>query len=424
MKIAVIGSGISGLAAASFLGQRHELTLYEQDRRVGGHTNTVDIDTAAGPLSIDTGFIVCNPVNYPNFYPLLDSLGVERQNTDMSLGVSVENGRIEWAGDEDLSKIFAQPSLMFSPTHIRMLLAVMRLNKRVKQCLTEDDLPDITLGEFLDREGLPMSLRVRYLAAMAGPVWSTSTRGVMNFPFPFFARFFDAHGLLNVYERPQWQVVRGGSKTYVDKLMAGFRGELRVSTAVRAIHRDADGVRVRDADAERRYDAVVCATHTDQALAMLDDADESERAVLAAIPYTENDAYLHTDESLMPRRRRAWSSWNALLAEDALSDTPIGVSYWMNQLQSIPGPVNYIVSLNPPRPPRADSVLYQTRYAHPQYGSGILQSQAALREIQGRRQVWWAGAWTGYGFHEDGLKSGLRAVQGLDPACLPDWAAL
>ncbi|MCH9828316.1 MAG: FAD-dependent oxidoreductase [Gammaproteobacteria bacterium] len=424
MKIAVIGSGISGLAAATFLGQRHELTLYEQDRRVGGHTNTVDIDTAAGLVSIDTGFIVCNPVNYPNFYPLLDSLGVERQNTDMSLGVSVENGRIEWAGDEDLSKIFAQPSLMFSPTHIRMLLAVMRLNKRVKQCLTEDDLPDITLGEFLDREGFPMSLRVRYLAAMAGPVWSTSTRGVMNFPFAFFARFFDAHGLLNVYERPQWQVVRGGSKTYVDKLMAGFRGELRVSTAVRAIHRDADGVRVRDADAERRYDAVVCATHSDQALAMLDDADESERAVLAAIPYTENDAYLHTDESLMPRRRRAWSSWNALLAEDALSDTPIGVSYWMNQLQSISGPVNYIVSLNPPRPPREETVLYRTRYAHPQYGAGILKSQAALREIQGRRRVWWAGAWTGYGFHEDGLTSGLRAVGGLDPACLPDWAAL
>lgn len=425
MKIAVIGSGITGLGAAHYLSQRHDVSLFEAAPRIGGHTNTVEVqDAQAGTLAIDTGFIVCNPVNYPNFYRFLDDIGVPRQNTDMSLGVSVEDGRVEWAGDENLAKIFAQPMLMFSPTHIRMLLAVLRLNKDVKQRLVNNDLPDITLGEFLERGGYPMSLRVRYVAAMAGPIWSTSTRGTMDFPFPFFARFFDSHGLLNVYERPQWQTIVGGSQRYIDRIMSSFRGQHLLSTPVRELRRDEAGVSLRTDNGEARFDAVVCATHSDQALRMLGDASDAERAVLSNVTYARNIAWLHTDEGLMPRRRWAWSAWNALLTSDQLNDRPIGVSYYMNRLQNLPTKTNYIVSLNPPREPRADRVLYRTEYEHPEYRPATITAQNALPSIQGQRHVWWAGAWTRYGFHEDGFSAGLRAVAGIDRDCLPAWAQL
>lgn len=425
MKIAVIGTGISGLGAAHYLAKRHDVELFEASDRVGGHTNTVEVrDAQAGTLAIDTGFIVCNPVNYPNFYPFLDDLGVQRQNTDMSLGVSVDNGRVEWAGDENLAKIFAQPSLMFSPTHLRMLFAVLRFNKDVKQCLVEDRLPNISLGEFLERGNYPMSLRVRYVAAMAGPIWSTSTRGTMDFPFPFFARFFDSHGLLNVYERPQWQTVVGGSQRYVSKVLADFPGRVHTASPVLALRRDATGVDVVTAAGSARFDAVLCATHSDQALAMLSDADEAERGVFSNVTYASNRAWLHTDASLMPKRRWAWSAWNALLSSDQLTDDPIGVSYWMNKLQNLPTKTQYVVSLNPPREPRGDSVLYQTEYQHPEYRAATIAAQDRLPSIQGLRRTWWAGAWTRYGFHEDGLTSGLRAVAGIDRSCLPDWAQL
>lgn len=266
MKIAVIGGGIAGLAAAHYLCSRHQVVLYESGRQIGGHTNTVTVDTADGPLAVDTGFIVCNPVNYPNFYRFLDELGVPRQDTDMSLGVSVAGGRVEWAGDENLAKIFAQPSLMFSPTHLRMLLAVLRFNRQVKALLAADALPEVTLGEFLEANRYPMSLRLRYVAAMAGPIWSTSTRGVMAFPFPAFARFFDSHGLLNVYERPQWQTVAGGSRSYLERWLARFKGGLRTDARVQSLRRDAGGATVATVHGEERFDAVVCAAHADQAL--------------------------------------------------------------------------------------------------------------------------------------------------------------
>jgi predicted NAD/FAD-binding protein len=422
MKIAVIGSGISGLGAAYFLARRHEVVLYEAQGRAGGHTNTVTVQTARGPLPIDTGFIVCNPVNYPNFYSFLDELGVRRQDTDMSLGVSVENGRVEWAGDEHLRRIFAQPALLLSPTHIGMLLSVLRFNRQVKKLLALNRLPDITLGEFLERNRYPMALRVRYVAAMAGPIWSTSTRGVMDFPFPAFARFFDSHGLLDVHDQPQWQTVVGGSSAYVDRLLGRFGGRLRLDTRVHCLRRERPGVTVCASDGAERYDAVVCATHSDQALQMLPDAGEAECGLLANIRYGANSAWLHTDETLMPKRRRAWSAWNAILARDALGDEPIGVSYWMNLLQRLDTEQQYFVSLNPPRPPRDGTVLYQTRYEHPLYTPATIAAQRRLPEIQGRRGIWWAGAWTAYGFHEDGFKSGLRAVAGIDPSCLPPWA--
>jgi predicted NAD/FAD-binding protein len=422
MRIAVIGSGISGLSAAYLLSRRHEVTLFEASERLGGHGNTVQVETGTGPLAIDTGFIVCNPVNYPNFYKLMAELGVALVPSDMSLGVSVGQGRVEWAGDDNLLKIFAQPSLMASPTHLRMLASVLRFNRHVKTLLAEDRLPEITLGDFLEQHHYPMALRVRYVAAMAGPIWSTSTRGVMAFPFPAFARFFESHGLLNVADRPQWMTVDGGSRSYVERLRAKSRATIHTGTPVRGLSRTAGGARLRTDTGDSEFDAVVCAAHADQALALLEDAGDAERSVLGAVPFAGNQAVLHRDPGLMPRRRRVWSSWNALLAEDRLSDSPVGVTYWMNRLQPLRTDQQWFVSLNPPRPPAREGVVYETTYTHPQYTPATIAAQRRLPEIQGAKRVWWAGAWTAYGFHEDGLRSGLRAVAGIDRDCLPEWA--
>ena len=422
MRIAVVGSGISGLTAAYCLGGHHDVTVFEAQDRLGGHSNTVTVETALGPRAIDTGFIVCNPVNYPGFFGLMAELGVPLLPSDMSLGVSVDHGRIEWAGDHNVLKVFAQPRLALSPAHLGMLTAVLRFNRHVKRLLAEDALPDITLGEFLDRHRYPQTLRVRYIAAMAGPIWSTSTRGVMAFPFPAFARFFESHGLLNVRERPQWMTVSGGSQYYVQRLRERCRARFLTGTAVRALSRGGQGVRVQTEHDEAVFDAVVCAAHSDEALAMLGDASPAERAIVGAVPFARNRAVLHSDTSLMPRRRRAWSSWNALLDGDAPSDVPIGVSYWMIRLQNLDTPDPFILTLNPPREPARDRVLYETEYAHPQYTPETIAAQSRLGEIQGANGIWWAGAWTGYGFHEDGLKSGLAAAAGIDAACRPDWA--
>jgi len=422
MDIAVIGSGISGLAAAYFLGKQHNVTVYEAQDRFGGHSNTVHVDTPVGEQAIDTGFIVCNAVNYPNFYNLLGELHVPLEASDMSLGVSVGNGRIEWSGSDSLLSVFAQPSLAVSPTHLRMLQSVIRFNRHVKRLLANEDLPDITLGDFLERHGYPMALRVRYVAAMAGPIWSMSTRGVMDFPFPTFARFFQSHGLLNVVDRPQWMTVAGGSQRYVERLRQRSNARFHKATPVRQLQRTDDGVAVVTESDRTRFDAVLCATHSDQALNMLAEPANDERAILGAVPFARNRAVLHSDTSLMPRRRRAWSSWNALLDSDTLSDTPIAVSYWMNRLQNLRGEQDYVMTLNPPREPDPSTVVYETEYTHPQYRPETVAAQQRLPEIQGRGGIWWAGAWTGYGFHEDGLKSGLQAVAGIDPQCVPTWA--
>jgi len=425
MNIAIIGTGISGLAAAWCLARRHAVTLYEKDPHPGGHCRTVEVRIARGTLAIDTGFIVCNPVNYPNFYHLLDELGVARQDSDMSLGVSVADGAVEWCGSDNPLQLFAQPRLLFSARHLSMLGAVLRFNRQCKSLLARDALPAIALGDFLDRHGYPAAFKLRYVAAMAGPIWSASTREVMAFPFPAFVRFFAAHGLLNVWQRPRWQTVAGGSRVYVERLLAEFvsrGGVLRLGCNVRKLQRTARGVDLHDGTDSARYDAVVCAAHADQALRLTADASAEERAVLAAIPYTRNTAALHTDASLMPRRRAAWGAWNALLAQDALSDAPIAVSYWMNRLQRLPGERDYFVSLNPPRPPRPETVLFQTEFEHPQYGATALAAWERLPTIQGRGGLWWAGAWCGYGFHEDGLKSALACVAGIDRDCLPRWA--
>lgn len=412
MKIAIIGSGIAGLGAAWLLQHQHEITVFEQCDYPGGHTNTFVHRTPAGDVPVDTGFIVYNDLCYPNLIGLFRVLDVETRPTDMSFGVSLAGGRYEYAGD-NLAKLFVQASNLVSPVHIGMLLGILRFNALTKRLLREDRLPQCTLGEFLDQHGFGRALRTRYLGPMAAAIWSTSTRDTFQYPFPDFARFFDSHGLLNAVDRPKWRTVVGGSQSYVRKLLADFRGELLLNAPVQQLRRTEHAVWLRVHGEEQRFDAVILACHSDQALQLLADSDEAERAVLRGVPYALNHAVLHSDESLLPKRRAAWSSWNYIGREDALNDDPVTVTYWMNRLQGIVAPVNYIVTLNPSRAPRPGTVIHEVDYHHPQYRPSSLETRRRMPEIQGQRRTWYCGAWTGYGFHEDGLKSAVNVARAL-----------
>jgi len=428
MKIAVIGSGISGLSAAYFLARKHEVLLLEQDGRVGGHTNTIPINLPDGkPGAVDTGWIVYNGINYPNLTALFKELDVATQPTSMSFAVSIGDGRYEWKGSDNVFTVFAQWSNLFKPSHIRMLLDILKLNKQCNALLKAGTLPTGSLGEFLDSMGYSQELRRDYLLPMAGMIWSCSPKAAAEYPADDFMRFFDSHSLFTATQQPTWHTVIGGSNTYVRKLLKGYQGRLSLNSPVLAIRRDAQqpGVWLRMAGGEeQRFDQVICATHSDQALRLLGDASAAESEVLSGIPYSTSRVILHTDESFLPKRKTAWASWNYTHPVSEIHDQRISGSYWMNLLQKIPGPVNYIVTLNPQREVPREKVIYDTVYDHPLYTASSQLTHRKLPEIQGSTGLWWAGAWTSFGFHEDGLKSGLRVVKGIDASCLPGWTVL
>ncbi|WP_084197208.1 NAD(P)/FAD-dependent oxidoreductase [Solimonas soli] len=424
MDIAIIGAGISGLGAAHALQQRHRVVVFEQDARAGGHTNTIEVPTPAGPQPIDTGWIVFNAQNYPNLAALFAELDVPVRPTRMSFSVSLGDGAYEWRGSDNPLSFFAQPGNLLRPAHWRLLRDILALNARCRKLLREDRLPDGTLGAFLDAQGFGGELRSRYLLPMAGLIWSCSPAEAAEYPAADFMRFFEAHGLFSTMNQPCWNTVVGGSQVYVRRLLQRFAGTLRLATPVRRVERAADGVRVHSAAGVERFDAVISAVHADQALRLLGAADDTERRVLRGIPYTRSRCVLHTDRSFLPRRRFAWASWNYLHPRDEVHREPISGSYWMNQLQGIASETPYIVTLNPRRPIAAAQVLYETDYEHPFYGPASVDTHRDLSAMQGRGGLWWAGAWTGFGFHEDGLKSALAVVARLDPHCLPTWAVL
>lgn len=425
MKIAVIGSGISGLSAAHFLARRHEVVLFERDSRVGGHTHTVEVPLPGGGVQpVDTGWIVYNGVNYPNLSALFRELGVETRPTSMSFAVSIGDGRYEWKGSDNLLTVFAQLSNLLRPSHYRLLLDILRLNRVANAALRSGQLPTGSLGDWLQREGFSGELQRDYLLPMAGLIWSCSPRKAADYPVDDFMRFFDSHSLFTTTQQPTWHTVVGGSHQYVRRLLAQLRAELRLQTPVHSLRREGGQVWLRTDEGEQRFDQVVCASHSDQALQLLADARPAEREILAGIPYNRSRVLLHSDTSFLPRRRAAWASWNYTHPVSAIHDEPISGSYWMNLLQGIAGDRQYVVTLNPRREPAPGTVIRDLSYEHPHYGPDSVMTHARLAEIQGRDRLWWAGAWTGYGFHEDGLKSGLRVVQGLDAACLPAWAVL
>lgn len=412
MRIAVIGSGISGNSAAWALNSSHDVVLYEKRMRPGGHSATADIDHDGARMSVDTGFIVYNDLNYPHFTALLDHLGVVSRESNMSFSVSAENGRLEWSG-HSLNSVFAQRRNLVSPRFLRMLRDIFRFNKSAVEDLRTGRLTGLTLGDYLAREKYSGGFVNDYLLAMGAAIWSTPISAMHAYPAESFVAFFENHRLLS-FDRPQWRTIAGGSRSYVEQLTAPLGARLRLGTQVVAVRRHNGKVHVTDITGNTDvFDQVVLASHTDQSLAMLADPSDRERDILGAIQYRPNEVYLHRDEDLMPRRKSVWASWNYMSDREAGETRDVTVSYWMNRLQTLDPRRPVFVTLNPFKPPREDKTFARYVYDHPQFDAGALKAKQRLDEIQGVNGTWFCGAWQGNGFHEDGLSSGLKVAKAL-----------
>jgi predicted NAD/FAD-binding protein len=412
-RIAVIGSGISGALAAWLLRNHAEVTLFESDTRFGGHTNTLTIEEQGQEIAIDTGFMVYNRPNYPILSALFEHIGIRSYPTDMSFSVSMDDGRLEYAGS-NLRALFAQYRNALRPSFVGMLADILRFNRLAEEALARNLSIPTTLGEFLDRHRLGTAFRRDYLYPMAAAIWSCPRDRIADFPARSFLRFFSNHGLIRLRDRPQWLTVEGGSSSYMRTLMQDLGRRAHRSQGAVAVERQSDQVVVTLFDGhQQRFDDVILACHSDQALALLRNPSADERAMLAAIPYQSNQIYLHRDRSLMPNRRAVWASWNYLGRRAGPAESAISVTYWMNSLQRLPTATDYFVSLNPPRPPRDEHVVASFRYEHPVFEREALLAQRRLPAVQGRDRIWFCGAWTGYGFHEDGARSGLEVARAL-----------
>ena len=415
MKIAVIGAGVSGLGAAYALKDAHDVVLYEKDPRLGGHANTARIDYDGRAVDVDTGFIVYNTRNYPNLVGLLDTLGVDSIATDMSFAFAGKG--LEWSSNFPRG-VFAQKRNLASPRFLGMLSDIRRFNRVALEDLRAGRLGEFTVGGYLRRHGFGEAFETQYLLPMGAAIWSTGEHGIADAPAESFVRFFANHSLLQMVQ-PSWRTIRGGSRRYVEPLAAALGARARPGLGVSQVRRDGSGVQVvDDRGCLERFDQVVFACHSDQALAALADADQEERAFLGAIRYAPNRAWLHRDPLLMPRRRAAWGSWNYLI--DGAGGQPGGVTYWMNRLQAIDDACPLFVSLNPATPPDPALTFGEFDYDHPQFDVASLAAQRRFGRVQGRGGVWYAGAWLGYGFHEDGLTAGLRVAMALGGAV--PWA--
>ncbi len=416
-KIAVIGAGVSGLSCAWALSRDHQVVLYESEGRLGGHANTRTIQIGGRDIAVDTGFIVYNEPTYPNLTALFDHIGLETAPTEMSFAVSFDNGAYEYAGT-DLRGLFAQPANVFKPRFWSMIRDLLRFYREAPQDLPA--LGDISLDDYLARGRYGQAFIRDHLYPMAAAIWSTPADEVGSYPATSFIRFCENHGLLKLAGRPVWRTVRGGSRCYVEKLAAKV-GEIRMGAAVTRIIRHADGVEVRDVGGGvDRFDSVVVAAHADAALAMLDAPSEAEKEILGAFRYQPNVAWLHSDDRLMPRRKAAWASWSYLAQRSDRG--ALAVSYWMNRLQPLGDTPPLFVTLNPPEPPRDETIHAQDHYRHPQFDLAALHAQRRLWSLQGVDRVWFCGAYFGAGFHEDGLQAGLAVAEQLGGRRRP-WTA-
>ncbi|MDJ0837078.1 MAG: FAD-dependent oxidoreductase [Acidobacteriota bacterium] len=411
MKIAVVGTGISGLTAAHKLYKDHDLTLFEAADYVGGHTNTIDVDLGDRCYAVDTGFIVFNYKTYPNFTKLLDELGVEDQTTSMSFSVKCEKTGLEYNGT-NLDTLFAQRRNLFRPSFWGMIREILRFNKQVKEWLTGPDPdPELTLGRFLRDGRYSRELVDHYIVPMGAAVWSAGRQIMEAFPLLFFARFFNNHGMLNVNDRPQWRVIKGGSGTYVRKMIEPFVRDIQLKTPVTSIMRDKEGVMLTTPDKIHRFDQVILSVHADQALRLLNDPSPAEREILSALPYSKNEAVLHTDHTVLPKRKKAWAAWNYHLSGRA--SERVAVTYDMNILQGIQAPETFCVTLNYDGAIDPGKVIKRIAYEHPIFSVEGMRAQERVPEINGVNNTWFCGAWCFYGFHEDGVRSGLRVAEGI-----------
>ncbi len=418
MKIAIIGAGISGLSTAWYLRQGHDLTIYESAARIGGHTATVDVDWQGRQYAIDTGFIVYNDWTYPNFIELLDTLGVATQPTEMSFSVRCDNSGLEYGGN-NLNTLFAQRRNLLRPSFHRMLRDILRFNREAVRDLESGNLAaDTTLGEYLAINRYGDAFIHHYLLPMGSAIWSASIDGMNDFPLLFFIRFFKNHGLLSVNDRPQWRVLKGGSRAYLEPLTREFRDAIRCNARIAAVFRRPEGVELVMEDGHReQFDQVVFACHSDQALALLGDPTRAEREALGAIPYDANEVVLHTDTSLLPHRRRAWSSWNYWLREREQQRAVL--NYNMNILQGIEADTTFCVTLNASEAIAEDKIIDSFSYSHPQFSLDAIDAARRIETFNGLNRSWYAGAYLGNGFHEDGVVSGKKvatAIARLSPS--------
>jgi predicted NAD/FAD-binding protein len=408
MRVAIVGTGIAGNVAAYHLNKAHDITVYEAGSHVGGHTNTIDVDTAGGRLPVDTGFIVFNDRTYPNFIRLLDELGVHSQDSEMSFSVRGTRPSLEYNGSH-LDGLFAQRSNLLRPSFIGMIRDILRFNREAPLLLDDQDT-ETTLGQYLRREGYSKAFVRHYLVPMGAAIWSAEPEMMDCMPAHFFIRFFANHGLLSLDDRPQWRVIRGGSREYVKKLVAGHIDRIRLNCPVESVTRLPDRVIVRARGMlPEEYDAVFLACHSDQALRLLADPSAEEERVLGAIRYQFNRAVLHTDSSMMPRRRRAWASWNYHLAEKAVDS--VTLTYHMNRLQRLDCDEQFFVTLNSGHRIDPQSVIHEIDYDHPVFTTEAVQAQSRKPEIDGVNRTYYCGAYWRYGFHEDGVVSALSALQ-------------
>ena len=406
MKVAIVGSGISGLTCAYILNNDHDITIFEKNDYVGGHTHTHQIEYGGKEFSIDSGFIVYNEWTYPNFIKILDQLGVERQLTRMGFSVKSDKNNLEYAG-HSLNGLFAQRSNLFRPSFMRILLSMRRFNYEAKTELKTLD-PQITLGKYLVSRNYPKEFIKHYIIPIGAAIWSTVPKQMMEMSAVFFIRFFDNHGLLQVLNRPNWWVISGGSKKYVEKMIGGFKDKIRLSSPVKNVKRGGENITVQFGSGileNEDFDSIIFACHSNQSLAMLDSPSKEEEEILSAIKYQKNDALLHFDDSILPKRKNAWSSWNYLLDED--QDKAVALTYNMNILQSLKSDRTFCVSLNSGDLVDQSKVIKHLNYEHPLFTLSSIEAQGRKNEISGKNNTYYCGAYWRNGFHEDGVMSAL-----------------
>lgn len=413
-KIAIVGSGISGLSTAWLLSQRHDVTVFETNEWLGGHSNTRIVKTPDGPVPVDTGFIVYNQQNYPNLTALFDYLDVPSSQSSMTFAFSVNGGAYEYSGGKGLDGWFTQKSNIARQHHWRLIKDIFRFFREATDRVQAYG-SGISIGEFLEFEGYSSAFLSDHILPMAGAIWSAPAETMKDYPARSFLEFYGNHGLLKARNRPKWRSVLGGSRRYVNRLVEDSHFHVRLNCSVAAVRRTPEFVAVHESDGtEHRFDEIVLASHADASLAMLADADSFERYLLGQFSYSDNLAVLHSDTAAMPKRRRLWSSWNYMASrQDSQFAEQASVTYWMNSLQKLSTQSDLFVSVNPIGEIDSAKIHYQTSYRHPIFDAAAVNAQRSLWELQGRNRTWFCGSYFGYGFHEDGLQSGLAVAEEL-----------